>query len=346
MSGQGKHWCLTIFKDEEIDEFIKWTGEDEVNFYNYQEEQCPDTGKTHLQAYIGFKSNKRFKAIKGRVATAHLELARNAVNAWEYCSKPETATGGKQGRGPKPVKSDGKGTSKWATFQEFAVDHEWEECLSTWPELRVNEAVMRRIYDDVHPREQLAEPRIYILFGPSGTGKSSTAITLFKGRKYYRHTGTQWFDGYAGQTAVLLDDFHPGQMTRSFLLNLMDSPNGFMGQVKGGWVKVSWDTLIITTQYPIKDWYKGHDEESDLAFAFYRRAEVWQYKSIGNPEKLGLGQVPGNTKAALVQNNIAFMLEKMKRKDELLVGDEALDKPELKRQNAMSEEQMKAAMEQ
>lgn len=94
---QGKHWCLTIFQDAEIQEFIKWTKEDEVNYFNYQEEECPETGKKHLQAYVGFKSNKRQKAIKTRLATAHLELARSAVDAWNYCSKEESATGRLQG---------------------------------------------------------------------------------------------------------------------------------------------------------------------------------------------------------------------------------------------------------
>lgn len=338
---QGKHWCLTIFKEDEQQDFIKWTQEDEVNYFNYQEEECPETKKRHLQCYIGFKSNKRFNAIKSRLRSSHIELAKSAVNAWEYCSKPETATGARQGRGPKPIKSDGKGSGKWNLFQDFARDNSWEECLAKWPELRTHESVMRRIYDDVHPRQQLGEPRIFILYGPSGTGKSSTALALFKGEQYYRHTGTQWFDGYAGETKVLLDDFHPGQMTRSFLLNLMDSPQGFMGQVKGGWVKVAWDTLIITTQYPIEEWYKGHDKESDLAFAFFRRAEVWKYKNGGSPEKLGLGQVPGNTRAALVENNIKFMLEKMKRKED----DAELDNvPPLKRSGALVGKELEDAM--
>lgn len=76
---------------------------------------------------------------------------------------------------------------------------------------------------------------------------------------------------------------------------------------------MQWNTLIITSQYEIEKWCKGNDEE-DLAYAFYRRAEVYKTSFETAPQVVSQG--PGNTsqgRDAAVQRTIDFFVQSAKK---------------------------------
>ena len=60
--------------------------------------------------------------------------------------------------------------------------------------------------------------------------------------------GSVWFDGYAGEKILLIDDFEPKGIKRSYLLRMVDI-YPFMGQVKGGHVVAEWDYVFITSNH-------------------------------------------------------------------------------------------------
>ncbi len=345
---QGKSWLLTIFNAKEQDAYLKICEEDiNVETFSFQDEVCPETGKEHLQAFLFFKRKVDFRNLKAKLATAHIKQAPEPRGAFEYCNKPKTRKpGGRFGHGDCPWKSGPIGTRGWRSYQEYSRDHSWIECTEFWPELRVHETVMRKIWDRYHA-SSLAKPQIEIYIGPSGVGKSTIAKAKL-GVDHYHHTGTHWWMGYHGQTKVLIDDLNPGQFTRAFLLNLMDNPEGIIGEVKGGEVNIRWDHLIITTQYPIEEWFTGKkSSDADKSFAFYRRAQVMIFCEDG-PQAQAAD--PNNTKGLLgrVERNLEYFGFETKKAGEPPFSSSSISKPdtpELKRARAQTPEQLDAEME-
>jgi len=78
------------------------------------------------------------------------------------------------------------------------------------------------------PRDPSVPPRIFWLYGPTGTGKTKCAwelaLQLAGGIDgiWISSGSLRWFDGYDGQSVVILDDFRPKHVEFAFLLRLTD----------------------------------------------------------------------------------------------------------------------------
>ena len=44
-----------------------------------------ENGTPHFQCFIGFKEARKFGGVSKAFPTAHIEIARDAYNAWQYC---------------------------------------------------------------------------------------------------------------------------------------------------------------------------------------------------------------------------------------------------------------------
>ena len=100
--------------------------------------------------------------------------------------------------------------------------------------------------------------KLYVLHGGAGTGKSFTARNQLAAELgltshdvfSVQFEGNIWFDGYAGEKILLIDDYEPKAIKRSFLTRLTDI-YPFTGQIKGGHIVAEWDYVIITSNYHI-----------------------------------------------------------------------------------------------
>lgn len=86
--------------------------------------------------------------------------------------------------------------------------------------------------------------------------------------------GNKWWDGYQGQTAVILDDLgHDAAKCLATHLKHWADPWGKMpGEVKHGQVPLTYDTFIVTSNYAPEDLYEGIDLE-----AIRRRFKVTKF---------------------------------------------------------------------
>jgi len=113
-------------------------------------------------------------------------------------------------------------------------------------------------------------PRVLVMWGDSGCGKTIHANLCDPAVTYFVPIGSSggtWFDGYDGQKTVLLDDFYGG-MKHSFFLRVLDG-YALMVQVKGSFVTLCHDLIIITSNAAPETWYSYKVQAP--AFAMLRR---------------------------------------------------------------------------
>jgi len=69
-------------------------------------------GVLHFQGCIGWTTEKRHAAVRKLFPRAHVSKSRNAMAAWNYCGKKETAVEGPYEIGVPPASKAVKGDTK------------------------------------------------------------------------------------------------------------------------------------------------------------------------------------------------------------------------------------------
>lgn len=231
-------------------------------YCSYQGEKCPKTGGIHLQGYIEFNVPLTYRQVMKLMKCDMWvkERRESRVAAREYTRKLK---------------------SRWCEPIEFGV---WRQqgtrtdlknltdlidAGKTDAELRVLVPTMvfkfkKKIadYRTTLPQRERAPPQVKLIYGDTGRGKSSIVWEKEGFGELYPvpSTNLQWFDGYHGQEAVLIDDYDGGAPI-AFLLRLLDR---YPMQVpyKGGFVQWIPRRIYITSNMLIEQWYpEAHPQQ-------------------------------------------------------------------------------------
>lgn len=133
---------------------------------------------------------------------------------------------------------------------------------------------------------------IILIHGDTGIGKTRWAYINYPDLyEMPLQSNTMWFDGYAGEETVLLDDFS-GEMILTQLLKLLDI---YLRKVpvKGSQVWMTAKRFIVSTNKHPSDWYQwvgreNQEEALKRRFVDYGYFMAWTTLSNG---KNGLGEV-------------------------------------------------------
>lgn len=109
-------------------------------------------------------------------------------------------------------------------------------------------------------------PLVCWFWGGTGTGKTSSAITVCEKRGWsYWISGDnlKWFDGFTGQDVVIIDDFRKAMIDFNVLLRMLDR-NKVMLQTKGGFVPFNPKIIIITNPVHPREHFKYHDLSGNI----------------------------------------------------------------------------------
>lgn len=225
-----------------------------------QLERAPDTGTPHLQGFVVLSHPRSFSGMRSLLPRAHWEDMKGTVEQNEvYCSKASTKVKGPWIVGQRPAgqgfRTDIEGAMNCVrcgmSEREIAEQHPvvWIKYYRALERLRRISAPDR------------SEPSFCTVFwGPSGSGKSLTASRLGPSGDTYWLTpprtlgGASWWDGYSGESFVVIDEFF-GWIKRGDFLRLCDR-YPFMVETKGGMLKFTSKHIVVTSNLKPEHWWR------------------------------------------------------------------------------------------
>ena len=99
--------------------------------------------------------------------------------------------------------------------------------------------------------------KVIVKVGPTGCGKTKSSYDIWPDLFVQEcSSGNEmWWDGYEGQTRLVLDEFTGASTMGWRYLLLLTDVYPMRLQVKGGFTYAKWSEVIITTNTAICDWY-------------------------------------------------------------------------------------------
>lgn len=256
-----------------------------AKFLHYQLERCPSTDRLHYQGLIVFENGRSMAAVKALIGGQPSVRIMNGTveQSIVYCSKNETRVEGPwSGPWSFGERPPGQGKRKdLDVVQKLLDDGEPEEKIartffSTW--CRNYRAFERYRMLITKPRDWQTDCLVY--WGPPGGGKSVHAQELGGSSCYWlarpnSSHGSLWFDGYAGEEVLIIDEFY-GWIMRDVLQRVVDR-YPLVVQTKNGSCQFVAKRVIITCNVPPRMWYPNvglggmkRRLEAPIGFVFYK----------------------------------------------------------------------------
>jgi hypothetical protein len=128
-------------------------------------------------------------------------------------------------------------------------------------------SVIRRIERDyMPPMERLGGPCGLWIYGRSGTGKTRSVSDQYPG--HYPKPCNAWWDGYQRESIVVLDDIDKFHVALGGKLKHWADSYPFIGENKGGSIKIRPRLFIVTSQYTIADIWEDLETREALLRRF------------------------------------------------------------------------------
>lgn len=248
----------------------------QVQFVAYGNEMCPNTKRAHQQVFLYFfnpksDSFKNLNKIGNSFGPIHcnVEPMRGSFQQNEaYCSKEGAYT--KLGQEPaQGTRGDIMEVKNMIHTGELTAD----DICWTNPEFYHKYGRTIRELEAISLRNKF---RTWMtqgtwLYGPTGVGKSHTAFENYHPTTHYIKTlEDQWWDGYTGQSTVIINEFR-GQITFSELLDLLDKwPKTVKQRCKAPVPFLAKNVIITSSKHP-SDIYSNCGDRLDQ---LYRRCSI------------------------------------------------------------------------
>jgi len=222
-------------------------------------ETCPRTGRRHVQGFVNLIKKAKFTTVKNKIGSkCHIEQANGSDEQnKKYCEKEgasisfgEPSTQGQRNDLKKVVETllenDG--------VLSVVAERHPEAYVRYFRGLRELRDVVRP------PPSRNFKTHLLTFVGEPGGGKSyfASQMALLYTNVYYKTRGP-WWDGYVQQPIVIIDDFY-GWIKYDELLKITDR-YPYQVPIKGGFQVFNSQTIIITSNKRVEDWYKfdGYD---------------------------------------------------------------------------------------
>jgi len=264
-----REWCVTVFSDELVGApaALLATLTPHVRYCVFQREIAPDTGRKHLQMYLAFPKQVTMAGAKKLLGDNSAHFApryaeSTPLQAATYCKKPETRDPA-EGSGPFETGSlpAGQGKRSDLVSVQAALDAgaSDREIADTHFAAFVRYHRGFQLYRTLHVRDRSDVTFAVVYWGPPGSGKTRAAANWYPSSTFWlprpSGSGTAWWDGYAQQRVVVLDEFI-GWLRRDLLCRLLDR-TPLRVECKGGSLAFTSRYCIFTSNLPPDQWYRN-----------------------------------------------------------------------------------------
>jgi len=251
---QARYWLLTI----PYEHFTPYLPPG-VDYIKGQLEQGANTGYLHWQLIVYYPKKVSLHYMKLIFGDqAHCERSRSdACEA--YVWKEDTSIPGTQFQlGKKSFKRNSE--KDWDLIVKNAREGKFNDipgdvlvrCYGNLKKIRV---------DSLQPESIVRE--VYVYWGRTGAGKSRRAWEEASLDAFPKDPNTKFWDGYAGQENVVIDEFR-GAISISHLLRWLDRYPVIV-EIKGSSCVLKAKKIWITSNLSPDDWYTDLDAETKSA---------------------------------------------------------------------------------
>jgi hypothetical protein len=215
-----------------------------------------EQGFLHWQLVVAYTKKTTLSAVRAMFGPYHAEATRSAA-AEEYVHKEETAVIGTRFElGSKATKRNSE--KDWDKIWD---DSRTGNMLAIPADIRIRcYSTLKRIKKDYEVAPFREDVVCHAFWGVTHSGKSHRMFTeAYDGQiPYVKQSTTKWWDGYTGQTHVIIDEFR-GQIAVEHLLKWLDKYPCFVEE-KGGQVALCATHFWITSNINPILWYPSIDE--------------------------------------------------------------------------------------
>lgn len=221
-----RDYVFTAWEEPNIDN-------DKCRYWVYGKELCPTTNREHYQGLIVFNRTCRIpgaKRIMGGGADIHLEPRR-----------------GTREQADKYARKDGD-VKSWGRLEAFSQNELFRQPTSYL--IKEHPAFYCRYHKGLEMLKSYDVPKwrgkveTIIIWGPPGSGK--TRHVMEQDDVYKIDSPYKWWDGYRGESILLIDDYTEGMIDRAMLLNICDGWKQRL-ETKGGHTWALWKKVYITS---------------------------------------------------------------------------------------------------
>lgn len=248
-----RHWIGTLFTwsvPEQLPVDCAWL--------RGQQETCPSSNRVHWQLLASFRKPQRLSGVKRLIGEGHWEQTRSEA-AIDYVWKEHTAVVGTRFELGRRLLRRNNSTD-WGEVLDAAKRGVFEDIPADIT-IRYYRSLKQISSDFEVPIG--TEKVVNVYYGATGTGKSRRAWDEAGLEAYSKDPRTKWWDGYQGQSNVIIDEFR-GAIDISHILRWLDR-YPVRVERKGGSMALRARTFWITSNLPPLSWYSELDEPTKEA---------------------------------------------------------------------------------
>jgi len=216
-----------------------------INYLIFGREVAPKTGTPHLQGYVQFEKKKYFTSIIKYLPGCHITpVLGSSQDNVTYCNKSDN----------NPIewgilRSIARGRAKQAADWNILLQHAEAGDLDYIRENHPREYLIYfRTFKQIaveNLKPQAIVRSCFWLWGKPRVGKSRYCHAKWPGA--YWKNANKWWDGYKGESAVVLDDLGTNHLSEH--LKRWADRYKIIAEVKTSATALAYDTFVVTSNF-------------------------------------------------------------------------------------------------